>query len=212
MGKRCWIIVELRPRPSKSFDNACGSSSQAQQAIDPPIPPAHDTKALSTRIAKKKKPNSTVPEWPTQQIQLRSRATPIAPPLAPPSFLRFCPCSNAPVGFLRSLVVVLALALTSPSTRSLTWSSIQNSTSQCDNSPVFIPSCLDLVVRLSFPYRHRQSRHSLRDNPTTNINYRFLIPLSNRAYSNPQPFLETGSTFIPHTFYFTTSLRTKSLA
>jgi hypothetical protein len=28
---------------------------------------------------------------------------------------------------------------------------------------LFIPSCLDLVVRLSLSYRHRQSRHSLRE-------------------------------------------------
>jgi hypothetical protein len=68
---------------------------------------------------------------------------------------------------------------------------------------LFIPSCLDLVVRLSLSYRHRQSRHSLRDIQKQQSTHRFLIPLSDRAFHIHTDFPRDVADFFfyPH-FYF----------
>jgi hypothetical protein len=71
---------------------------------------------------------------------------------------------------------------------------------------VFIPACLDLVVRLSLSYRHRQSRHSLREIQKQQSTHRSLIPLSDRAFHIHPAFPRTWPTYFPPTYSFQISL------
>lgn len=84
-------------------------------------------------------------------------------------------------------------------TFSLTCSSIDRFDIAARYISVFIPSCLDLVVRLSLSYRHRHSRHSLRDTAKTKSTHHFLLPLSDRGlhiHNIPRDVDDLYSTYI----------------
>ena len=109
------------------------------------------------------------------------RSSPLAAHCSAPSLL--VPVGGA-FGFF--LVVLARLLNFSPSTLSLPLPPSSRIIDKFDiaaryTSP-FIPSCLDLVVRLSLSYRHRQPQHSLRDNPKTKPHP--LIPYS---VTRPRP-------------------------
>ena len=182
-----------------------------QQAIDP-AGPRHQ--GLSPRITEKTF-NLAGPVA-TQRVnrsKLRSRAPPLLHPWPRPSFASSALAATPPVG-LRSVLVVVPRAGFNFSLN--TFSHLEQHR-QIRHRSAIIPTIHSFLPGPGCSIITPLSNIDI-DNPNAHfetIKQKYHppvpIPLSNCAFSNPQPFLETGTTFMLHAYYFTTSLRTNSL-
>jgi hypothetical protein len=190
---------------SKSFDNACGISSR--QLIRRP------TTGFATRIARKTftlVAHSDPGSAPQPVLPCSTPGRPSSPlaATAQHSAVSAGPCWGL---WLRSVVVlVLALALDFSLQHLFTTSSTDSFDIAARYISAFIPSCLDLVVRLSLSYRHRQSQHSLRDTqkqraPTNSLFLYQTAPSISTTF--PRDVDDFYSTYI----FTSTSLSTKLL-
>ena len=135
----------------------------------------------------------------------QSPAAGLLPLAAQHGAVSFGPCWGA-FGFF--LLSSSHCFLTSPSTRSLFL--LQNHRQVRHRSaiaPIFIPSCLDLVVRSSLSYRHRQPRHSIRETQKQSPPTYSLFCYQNAPNISTQPFLETWTTSTSIPIHFQTNRR-----
>jgi hypothetical protein len=182
-----WIIVERRGQASKSFAIACATLVQRGLTR---IPKNLQLLPLAAR---------TPPCARSLPATHRQPSSPLAAHHSAVSLVPVAPCwafgLHSPV-----ILLTLLLHFFLNTFFSLTGSIIDKFDIAARSISVFIPSCLDLVVRLSLSYRHRQSRHSLREIQKQQSTHRPLIPLSDRAFhihtAFPRNVADLFSTYI----------------
>jgi hypothetical protein len=153
MGQKFWIIVELLALASKSFDNACGSSSK--QAIDPP---AHD------RVFDQDRPKNLRPRRPRRPLRSRFSSTAVLPLLDPWQAL-FSPCSHSTALSLLVLVGPFGFVLLSSSSRWLLTSFLD----------IFSPAASSTISTS----QRDTSQHSFLLTWTWSFDYHSLIDIDN---------------------------------